>query len=239
VKTIFAASALAAVLIAAGSASATELLTNGNFDAGNTGFVSQYKYSPPDGSGQNLWPEATYDVTTNPNADHPLFAAFADHTPGPDLGKMMVINGSGTPNTIVWAEGDIGGGAPLIGAANTAYTFSFWLASVYPASPADLQLWVNGAAVGGQIFAAAGGSEDLGQWQEFIYSGVSGAGGLQSISLTNLNLEPSGNDFALDDMHLSGTAVPEPSSWALMLIGFGGLGAMLRTSQRRLVPVTA
>lgn len=238
-KTIFAASALAAVLIAAGSASATELLTNGHFDGGATGFFSEYKYAPPNGSGQNLWPEGTYDVTTNPNADHPLFAAFADHTASPDLGKMMVINGSGAANTIVWAEGDIGGGAPLIGAANTAYTFSFWLASVYPASPADLQLSINGQAIAGETFAAAGGSEHLGQWQEFSYSGVSGAGGLKSISLTNLNLEPSGNDFALDDMHLSGTAVPEPSSWALMLIGFGGLGAMLRANPRRLVLVTA
>ena len=36
-------------------------------------------------------------------------------------------------------------------------------------------------------------------------------------------------------MSLQGTAVPEPMSWALMLVGFGGLGAMLR-SNRRLQP---
>ena len=232
-KTIFAATAAAAVLIAAGSASATELLTNGDFSAGATGFTSGYAYSPPDGTGQNLWPEGTYDVTTNPNLDHPLFASFGDHTTG--QGQMMVINGSGAPDTIIWAEGT--NAAPLLGAANTAYDFSFYVASVYPLSPADLQLWVNGAKVDGVTFQAQGGGDHLGVWQEFSYSGVSGAGGLQSIALSNLNLEPSGNDFALDDMHLAGTAVPEPASWALMILGFGAAGAALRASRRQPVPV--
>jgi hypothetical protein len=35
----------------------------------------------------------------------------------------------------------------------------------------------------------------------------------------------------------SGGAVPEPSAWALMLVGFGGLGAMMR--RRRMVAATA
>jgi hypothetical protein len=232
-KTTIAAAALSAALIAAGSTSATELLANGDFDAGNTGFYSQYAYAPLDGSGMNLFPEATYDVSPNAHLDHPAFAAFADHTPGGDRGMMMVINGSPTADAIIWSEGDVGGGAPLIGAGNTDYSFSFWLASVYPASPANLQLWINGAQVQGETFAALGGADHLGQWQQFSYSGVTGDTGLQSISLTNLNLEPNGNDFALDDMSLNGVAVPEPASWALMLLGFGGLGAMLRASRRR------
>jgi len=29
------------------------------------------------------------------------------------------------------------------------------------------------------------------------------------------------------------TAVPEPATWAMMLVGFGGLGASLRTARRR------
>jgi hypothetical protein len=238
VKTFFAAAAIAAGLAAAGSASATELLANGNFDQGNAGFYSQYAYAPLNGTQTNLWPEGTYDVSTNPNADHSLFSSFADHTPSPDGGMMMVVNGSSQADAIVWSEGDIGGGQPLIGAANTSYTFSFWVASVYPASPADLQLWVNGAKIDGVTFQAAGGSQALGQWQEFTYSGVTGANGLKSISLSNNNLEPSGNDFALDDMSVQGVAVPEPTSWALMLLGFGGMGAMLR-SRRRPVAATA
>jgi hypothetical protein len=230
VKKLFAAAAIAALAIA-GSASATELLTNGTFDAGNTGFQSEYVYAVT----HDLWPEGTYDVITNPQADHSSFSAFADHRPGDDTGLMMVINGSGTADKVIWSQGTVEN--PLIGAANTEFTFSFWLASVYPSSPANLNLWINGEKLNGVNFAALGGESNLGAWQNFSYSGVSGAGGIASIWLTNNNLEPSGNDFALDDMSLSGTAVPEPSSWALMLLGFGGLGAMLRTSRRRAMAV--
>jgi hypothetical protein len=37
----------------------------------------------------------------------------------------------------------------------------------------------------------------------------------------------------------SGAGAPEPTSWALMLVGFAGLGVMLRASRDRLVRVRA
>lgn len=228
----FAAAAVAALAMA-GSAQAAELLTNGTFDAGNSGFQSGYTYAVT----HDLYPAGTYDIITNPQADHGSFSAFADHTPGADTGLMMVINGSGAADTIVWAEGTVG--SPLLGAAGAAYTFSFWLASVYPDSPASLNLWINGQQVEGVAFNALGGLQNLGVWQNFTYSGVSGAEGITSIALVNSNLEPQGNDFALDDLSLQGTAVPEPTSWALMIMGFASLGAALRANRRRLVPALA
>jgi hypothetical protein len=53
---------------------------------------------------------------------------------------------------------------------------------------------------------------------------------MANIALVNQNLAFNGNDFALDDIGLSTApaGVPEPTSWALMLAGFTGLGAMLR-----------
>jgi hypothetical protein len=185
VNKLFATAAIA-VLALAGSAQASELLTNGTFDAGNTGFQSQYAYAVT----HDLYPEGT-------------------------------------------------AGTPLIGAAGSAFTFSFWLASVYPTSPASLHLLINGEQIQGVTFNALGGSQNLGVWQNFSYSGVSGAQGITSIALTNSNLEPSGNDFALDDLSLQGTAVPEPTSWALMIMGFSSLGAALRANRRRLVRAVA
>ena len=120
---LFATAAIAALALA-GSASATELLTNGTFDAGNTGFQSDYTYAVT----HDLYPAGTYDVITNPQADHSQFANFADHTPGADTGFMMVINGSATAERTVWSQGTVDN--PLIGAANTAYTFKIGRAHV-------------------------------------------------------------------------------------------------------------
>mgnify|MGYP001556038995 CR=1 FL=1 len=218
----------------AGGASATELLTNGNFSAGNTGFQSEYDYLTLNGFQTNLWPEGAYDVSMDPNSDHYLFSSFPDHT-GDAAGLMMVVNGSGVPDKVVWSQGQTNlGGTALIGAANVAYTFSFYLASVYPASPANMQLWINEVAVPSATIAGTG---TPGQWQHFTFSGVSGVDGIKSISLSNKNLEPSGNDFALDDFSLTSTAVPEPASWALMILGFGGIGAMVRNRRRVLAAV--
>ena len=137
---------------------------------------------------------------------------------------------------MVWSEGSVG--TPLIGAAGADFTFSFWVASVYPDSPASLNLWINGVELDGVTFNALGGQENLGVWQNFTYSGVSGAQGITSITLTNSNLEPHGNDFALDDLSLQGTAVPEPTSWALLIMGFQP-GAVLRANRRRPVRAVA
>jgi hypothetical protein len=36
-----------------------------------------------------------------------------------------------------------------------------------------------------------------------------------------------------------GSAVPEPATWAMMIIGFGAVGSMVRQTRRRSVPATA
>ena len=49
-----------------------------------------------------------------------------------------------------------------------------------------------------------------------------------------------GNDFAVDDISLSTQSivnplnpVPEPATWALMIVGFGMVGGAVRSSKRR------
>ena len=61
------------------------LLTNGDFSAGNTGFTSQYTYSPG-----NLLHEGTYTVDNNPHNDSIYGASFGDHTTG--KGLMLIAN---------------------------------------------------------------------------------------------------------------------------------------------------
>ncbi len=37
----------------------------------------------------------------------------------------------------------------------------------------------------------------------------------------------------VDDLQGTAGAVPEPAAWALMIAGFGGVGAALRSNRRR------
>jgi len=57
--------------------------------------------------------------------------------------------------------------------------------------------------------------------------------GTLRVSFRNNEGLAGGNDFAIDN--ISVTAVPEPGTWALMIIGFGGAGAMLRSNRRKAV----
>lgn len=81
---------------------------------------------------------------------------------------------------------------------------------------------------GAQTFGVAGGSSsgsrtvDVGNHYSdtWIVSAATGQGG-------------NGNDgFKLYSVTVNTAAVPEPATWAMMLIGFGGLGASLRARRR-------
>ena len=75
----------------------SELLSNGDFEAGNTGYASDYTHSPG-----NTQPEGTYDVVHDPQHSHPRGASFADHTSG--TGLMLVANGAADTTRAVWGQ---------------------------------------------------------------------------------------------------------------------------------------
>lgn len=160
----------------------SNLITNGDFENGNTGFSSSYTYNPT-----SVYLEATYAVTNNPQSVHPDFAPCDDHTSG--LGNMMVINGAGTPNTSIWCQT-----IPVI--PNTNYAFSTWLTTVVVSSPAVLQFSINGVILA-QPFTAPSTNCT---WQQFYEVWNSGSATVAEICIVNQNTSMSGNDFALDDI---------------------------------------
>lgn len=160
-----------------------ELITNGDFSTGNTGFNTDYTNNQA-----STWNIATYAISPNPNATHANFANMGDHTTG--TGNMMVVNGAGTPNTNVWCQ-------TFAVSPNTIYSFSAWVATIAQAPLASLQFEVNGVALGVPFNAPA--SSFLG-WQQYANTWNSGAATSATICIINQNTASSGNDFAIDDI---------------------------------------
>lgn len=157
------------------------MIVNGDFSSGNTGFNSSYTFTNPTNTA-----EAQYNVIPNPATYNGAFSPCADHTGG---GNMMVVNGSSVTGATVWCQ-------TIPVSPNTDYMFSAWLASVYPVNPAILEFSINGVPFGSTLNA----SGTTCNWSEFFTTWNSGVTTTATICITNLNTSVMGNDFALDDI---------------------------------------
>ncbi|MFC2101516.1 hypothetical protein ACFLS7_00815 [Bacteroidota bacterium] len=163
--------------------SSVNLVNNGDFEQGNTGFTSSLTYT------SNLHPESTYYITTNPQSTHSAFSPCSDHTSG--MGNMMVVNGAVTPNVVVWSTS-----IPVT--PNTDYAFSAWVTNVSPYTTwlPLLQFNINSAAVG-PVFSTM---PTQCSWNQFYEIWNSGSNTTANITLLNQNTTSNGNDFAIDDI---------------------------------------
>ena len=48
--------------------------------------------------------------------------------------------------------------------------------------------------------------------------------------IVGVRFDSRGNSFEISDV---ASAVPEPATWAMMIIGFGGVGSMVRSARRK------
>lgn len=163
-----------------------ELVVNGDFSMGTTGFTSDYV--PGFGGTYGLLSAAgTYAVSTNPQLTHVNFQSFGDHTTG--SGSMLVVNGAQILDQSVWCE-------TVNVTPNTDYAFSAWIASAVASNPAELIFAINGVTIGDPLLAPFA----TGQWVNFYSVWNSGSNTTATICITNQNALDSGNDFALDDI---------------------------------------
>ena len=166
------------------SLSGNNLITNGDFSMGDTGFTSDYIYGTGGGVGL-LSNEGQYAIADNAGDTHNQFANCNDHTGG---GNMMVINASGDASNL-WCQ-------VITVEPNTDYFFSAWVTSVTSENPAQLQFSVNGLQLGTSFNA----SPSTCNWQQFSSEWSSDATTTAEICIVNTNFTPAGNDFALDDI---------------------------------------
>ncbi|MDB5223990.1 MAG: hypothetical protein JWN83_2657 [Chitinophagaceae bacterium] len=159
----------------------SNLITNGDFTNGNTGFTSEYNYATP-----NIT-EGQYFVGTNPQAWNASLSNCKDHTTSNS--NMLLVNGSPTPDVNVWKQ-------TITVTPNTNYAFSTWIQALWPPNPAQLSFSINGKDIGSLITA----SLPTCTWTQFYATWNSGINTSAIISIVNKNTQVQGNDFALDDI---------------------------------------
>ena len=168
------------------------LIINGDFSGGNTGFTSQYINATPNTT------EGQYFVGTNVKTWNALMSNCADHTTG--TGKMLLVNGAPVPDVGVWNQ-------TVAVTPNTNYAFSTWIQSLYPPNPAQLSFSINGSDIGTPITASFTNCV----WTQFYTTWNSGNNTKASIAIVNKNIFVQGNDFALDDISFSAVTIKRDS----------------------------
>lgn len=183
---------------------AQNLLLNGDFESGNSGFFSDYNYN------SDLNGEGRYVVGYNPQSHHSHTGGnFGDHTTG--SGLMLIANGQTSSVQTIWRE-------TISVEPGEHYYFQYFAASWgaapgqnIDASPSLLQLRVGGHNVGVPLTLPS----LVGDWVSFNASWTA-TQTEDILEIIDLNTTFGGNDFVLDD--LSVIAVPEPTNVTLTVL---------------------
>lgn len=121
------------------------------------------------------------------------------------------------------------GGYASISTLNNTYfkTFSFYMGSPDTFNHVSFRVFSNNTLLttltGEDIWDGMDPNEDNGdqEWGNRIYYNFG------SDMVTRIEFTSTGQSFEFDGLAAT-VAVPEPGTWALMIMGFGGAGAMLR-----------
>ena len=177
---------------------AQNLITNGDFESGNTGFESDYTYYEP--GVHPLSDAGVYVVKRNPHDYHPSqFFDMGDHTSG--TGKFFIANGKGLlSNYRVWAR-------TVTVQPNTTYNFTFWATHISNGqgenSRAKFRVQINGTQIGSDFvpqFASGG------YWDQFPTATWNSGTNTQAtiIIYDRCTLDSGfGDDFGIDDISFS------------------------------------
>jgi hypothetical protein len=149
------------------------------------------------------------------------------------------------PTLSLFGSATFGATITDLGAFSNSFAFTTTGVNDALASAVTIQLKTGGKDIDlssvfldGYAFTQTGFDPDAETWG--LTSGVLSAG-LHHINLTgNVITTGPGLDAASysGTLNLAAVGVPEPTTWALMIMGFGGAGAMLR-SRRRMAVATA
>jgi len=163
------------------------LITNGDFSQGNTGFTTDYQFLTNAGLGGV---QKAYGIVTAANSWFQFFPACTSNSPSG--GNMMVVDGSTSNggNDKVW-------GQTVTVQPNQTYTFSYWLQTIAMPNPAVIEATINGVSIG--ILTAPTSNC---QTNQYTYTWNSGNNTTAQIAIYDRIVPSNGNDFSLDDISL-------------------------------------
>jgi hypothetical protein len=232
IQTTLAIAAGAALLMGASGASAANLISNGDFASGALGPWT-LTGSVDDGQNTvviNLLSGASYPggafnevIPNDPNAPSSNFGLYLVSDQPIHAGATQTFN--------------------VATAGTYQVSFDYYVPRNGLANPDDAHLFasVNSSNIASIDADVAG--NDNGSWRTIVATETL-AQGSNSFNFNftvpgNVNSDgrPTADNFAADFVvsNVSVTGVPEPTTWAIMLVGFGGLGAAMRNTRRKQV----
>ena len=229
-----------ALAIGTGAHAATNLVTNGSFTSSSYGATNNQFGTGVGGQGVTGWTgNGGYNIYFGTSPQTNASTQYSPPSTGEHFGSTFnALSPDG--GAFVALDGDSavqGGISQILTGLDTTktYTLTFdWAAAQLANRAGDIteQLQVS---FGGQTFVTQlvpVTSQGFSGWQTatMFFTPTAATQTLSFLSLgTPGNLPPMA---VLDGVSLT---VPEPATWAMMLVGFGGIGAMIRRRRQTLV----
>jgi hypothetical protein len=168
----------------------TNLIVNGAFGMGNTGFVSQYVFGNDTGPGTYVIGKEPCQVSGH-YFDWQCFPSYhgADYS-------MFIANGGNSVSQEVWTE-------TVAVDPEGQYLVNFWAATINTSSssPAQLALQINGEVLGGVVLPDASPVTG-GTWVHLSRVWDSGSSSSATVVILDENTATDLNDFVVDDISL-------------------------------------
>ena len=178
------------------------LVANGDFSQGNTGFQSDYNLTTT-----GTFQQGFYGIFTSPTQFNSGFGNCQDHSNSAD-GLMFVADGATIPDENVWCQ-TIANILP-----GRTYQFSAWITNVHPTAPSTLQFSINGSLLG-QPFDV---SQMVCEWVEFAEDWYAQNATSATICITNQSTIAFGNDFAIDDISFKLAPAPFVDTFTVIVL---------------------
>jgi PEP-CTERM motif len=228
-----------ALAIGTSAHAATDLVTNGSFTSSTYGATNNQFGTGFGGQGVTGWTgNGGYNIYFGTSPQTNAFSQYAPST-GEHFGdNFNALSSDGGAFVALDGDTDVQGGISQILTdldTTKTYTLTFdWAAAQLAnrSGPITEQFQVS---FGGQTFftpVLSVPTQGFSGWRTatMFFTPTSATQTLQFLSIgTPGNLPPMG---VLDGVSLT---VPEPATWAMMLVGFGGIGAMIRRRRQTLV----